>query len=73
MFSRVMFSSVTDHWSTPEDLFKYLDKEFNFNFDPCPINSLIDGLKISWGRVTFCNPPYGPAYVVSAENLRLPA
>lgn len=58
MFSRVMFSSATDHWSTPLDVFKTLDDEFHFDFDPCPLKSLIDGLNIQWGGVTFCNPPY---------------
>ncbi len=34
----VHFSSATDSWSTPAALFRELDKEFNFNFDPCPLD-----------------------------------
>lgn len=54
--------SKTDKWQTPTDLYKLLDDEFKFNFDPCPIdwNPLVnpDGLSIEWGSSTFCNPPY---------------
>lgn len=31
----VMYSSKTDQWETPETYFKELDKEFNFDLDPC--------------------------------------
>jgi hypothetical protein len=57
---KVHFSSITDNWSTPIDLYESLNKEFNFNFDPCPLseNPRIDGLTIEWGESTFCNPPY---------------
>lgn len=24
------------YWLTPPDLYKQLDEEFHFNFDPCP-------------------------------------
>lgn len=56
----VHFSSVTDNWKTPQDLYDDLDKEFGFNFDPCPLNENpdFDGLLIEWGSKTFCNPPY---------------
>ena len=27
-------------------------------FDPCPLNSEFDGLKIEWGEINFVNPPY---------------
>lgn len=33
--NKVHFSSSTDDWSTPEDFFNMLDKEFNFTLDPC--------------------------------------
>ena len=47
-----------DDWETPKDLYNELNKEFNFDFDPCPIKPNFDGLKICWGRSNFINPPY---------------
>lgn len=63
-----------DHWQTPPDLYKKLDDEFNFDFDPCPILAKItketDGLLIDWGKVNFVNPPYNrklkEAFVIRA-------
>ena len=40
------------------DLFEALDREFHFDFDPCPLNPEWDGLKIPWGRCSFVNPPF---------------
>lgn len=56
----VHFSSASDNWRTPADIYKTLDDEFNFNFDPCPLNESpeFDGLAIPWGSSTFVNPPY---------------
>lgn len=44
----------------PPDLYKKLDAEFHFDFDPCPLNSTFDGLdpSVKWGKVNFVNPPY---------------
>ena len=54
-----MFSSMTDEWNTPASLFKQLDKEFNFDSDPCPSKvPLKKGLKSEWGKRVFVNPPY---------------
>lgn len=42
-----------DHWKTPPDFYNELDKEFNFDFDPCPYEHDIkewDGLNVEWGR-----------------------
>jgi site-specific DNA-methyltransferase (adenine-specific) len=53
--------SKTDNWQTPKELYDSLNKEFNFDCDPCPINytnNSPDGLLIEWGKSTFCNPPY---------------
>ena len=66
----VLFSSASDVWATPQDLFDELNKEFGFNLDPCalPDNAKcekyftpeINGLSQCWGgNVVFCNPPYG--------------
>ena len=46
-------------WKTPESFYNELNKEFNFDFDPCPLNPNFDGLKIEWGKRNFVNPPYG--------------
>ena len=70
MNNDLMFSSKTDLWSTPIDFYNQLDKEFNFNLDPCAnednakcdnyFTELQDGLLQDWkGNVVFCNPPYG--------------
>lgn len=56
--NRVLFSSNSDHWETPAVVYEELNREFNFSFDPCPINSAVDGLKSSWSGSVFCNPPY---------------
>lgn len=70
MNTDVMFSSRTDNWATPTDLFNKLNEEFHFDLDPCAndenhkcdryFTKEQDGLKQNWGgsRV-FCNPPYG--------------
>lgn len=47
-----------DDWATPKELYDLLDKEFNFDFDPCPLNPNFDGLEIRWGEKNFVNPPY---------------
>lgn len=54
---RVHFSSITDNWSTPKEVYENLNKEFLFNFDPCPLGGT-NGLNVDWGTSTFCNPPY---------------
>lgn len=46
------------HWATPKDKYDEWNKEFNFNFDPCPLNSSFDGLLIDWKERNFVNPPY---------------
>jgi len=48
---------------TPSGLYDELNKEFDFDFDPCPLNPnyKIDGLEINWGKRVFVNPPYGKA------------
>ena len=48
----------SNHWKTPDDFYDKLDKEFNFDFDPCPGHSEFDGLKKEWGDSNFVNPPY---------------
>jgi phage N-6-adenine-methyltransferase len=49
-----------DNWKTPDDIYNKLNDEFNFNFDPCPLNPNpnFNGLILEWGSRTFVNPPY---------------
>lgn len=67
-----MFSSKSDEWETPQNLFNQLDKEFNFTLDPCSTKENHkckkyytieeDGLSKDWsGETVFVNPPYGRA------------
>lgn len=48
----------SDNWATPKELYNKLNAEFNFDFDPCPLNSIFDGLNCDWGKSNFINPPY---------------
>lgn len=69
MNTEVMFSSQTDLWATPQELFDKLNAEYHFTLDVCalPENAKceryftpdIDGLKQEWTGVCWCNPPYG--------------
>lgn len=67
-----MFSSTTDEWYTPIDFYNELNKEFNFNLDPCATDynhkcakyftKEDNGLLQNWGGYrVYCNPPYGRA------------
>ena len=67
-----------DHWKTPTEFFELLNKEFDFNFDPCPYQHNVDiwdGLKIDWGERNFINPPYSrhlkKAFVIKAVEQSL--
>jgi len=56
-----MPKSKTDKWVTPDYIYQPLNREFNFDFDPCPIDweeGMPDGLQIEWGLCNFVNPPY---------------
>jgi phage N-6-adenine-methyltransferase len=63
------FTSNTDLWETPQELFDKYDAVYHFETDVCalPENAKcsqfftpeIDGLKQEWTGVCWCNPPYG--------------
>ena len=53
-----LFSSRSDHWSTPAATYDALHAEFGFTFDPCPLMAQEDGRKVKWTGRVFCNPPY---------------
>ncbi len=55
---KVLFSSEHDNWGTPKELYDELNKEFGFDFDPCPLDSTFDGLLTTWKGSIFINPPY---------------
>ena len=66
----VHFSSETDQWGTPIDLFEELDRRWNFTLDVCAddTNNKVDryfsrednGLAQTWApEVCWMNPPYG--------------
>lgn len=65
----VHYSSEKDQWSTPQDFFNDLDKEFRFETDVCalPENTKCaryftpeqNGLAQEWTGTCWMNPPYG--------------
>ena len=60
----VHFLSQSVDWATPKGVYDELDREFHFDFDPCPLMAMdaIDywnGLTGDWKRSNFVNPPYG--------------
>lgn len=70
MKTETLFSSATDEWETPQDLFDQLNAEFHFTLDPCSTDQNAkcekhytreqDGLMQDWtGETVWCNPPYG--------------
>jgi len=68
--SAVHHSSATPEWSTPQDFFDKLNREFNFTLDPCATTENAkckyfftfeqNGLYQDWSmQRIFMNPPYG--------------
>lgn len=67
--SESLYSSKTDMWETPQELFDELDSEFHFDLDVCAIAENTkcnlfytpeqDGLIQPWYGTCWCNPPYG--------------
>ena len=56
MKCKVFLSKNTDEWATPKYIYdQAMEKGM---FDPCPLSSSVDGLKIEWGEINFVNPPY---------------
>lgn len=50
-----------DDWATPPFFYDKLNKQYNFDSDPCPFQHNLkhwDGLEIEWGKRNFINPPY---------------
>lgn len=57
MKSRVVFSSHSDEWRTPESVYNALNEEFSFDYDPCPLGDNLAFIQ-PWGKRCFVNPPY---------------
>jgi len=67
--NNIHFSSKSDNWSTPQELFDELNEEFGFTLDVCAnannhkvskyFSVIEDGLKQEWAGVCWMNPPYG--------------
>ena len=65
----VHFSSESDDWATPQELFDELNKVHHFTLDVCASESNAkcenyftketNGLEQDWNGVCWMNPPYG--------------
>jgi hypothetical protein len=54
-------SNGKHYWLTPPELMDAMQKEFAFDFDPCPFPKPdnFDGLTCEWGKSNYVNPPFG--------------
>jgi len=69
MLNNALFSSKSNSWETPQDLFDQLNREFGFTLDVAagPENAKCqkyfteedDAFKQDWTGIIWCNPPYG--------------
>ena len=48
------------YWITPPEVYRALNEEFRFDFDPCPYPRPEDfnGVAVPWGRSNYVNPPF---------------
>ena len=67
---KLMFSSKSNEWETPQEFFDKLNEKYKFTLDPCATHENHkcekyytiedDGLSKSWANeIVFINPPYG--------------
>jgi site-specific DNA-methyltransferase (adenine-specific) len=66
--NKILFSSASDEWGTPQNVFDYLNAKYNFTLDAaaseenakCENYFTIqdDALKQKWNGRVFLNPPY---------------
>jgi len=63
----------SDHYATPSKFYEKLHNEFNFDYDPCPLRSEVDGLLTEWKGNIYINPPYSnikPFLTKGIEEIR---
>jgi len=63
----------SDHYATPVKFYKKLNNEFQFNYDPCPLRSEVDGLLTEWKGIIYINPPYSniaPFLIKGIEEIK---
>lgn len=60
-FTKGNKSDGKHYWLTPPGLYDKLNKEFSFDFDPCPfpLPENFNGLHEDWGKSNYVNPPFG--------------
>lgn len=49
-----MLTSLNQNWRTPKKIYEELNKEFKFDYDPCPPpafrKGFFDGILNDWGK-----------------------
>ena len=66
----IHFSTESNEWETPQELYDELYEQYGFTLDPCATEKSAkcdkyytkedDGLSKDWsGEIVFMNPPYG--------------
>lgn len=81
MLTKGLFTSSTDNWATPTDLFNELNKTFHFTLDVCASRENAkcakfftkedDGLKQDWGGHYLVQPTLWPRnWQMGAKMLR---
>ena len=74
-----IYSSKSDEWATPQEIFDELDREFHFDLDPCATSSnrkcenfytlQENGLSHSWGVQSLLQSPIQRGGQVGREVL----
>ena len=58
MINKGMFTSKRQNWKTPKEIYDKLNSEFNFDYDPCLIETetihFKDMLGSNWGGKDIC-------------------
>ena len=80
MNNSVHYSSKSDEWETPDELFDDLNEEFEFDLDVCAnkrnakcklyYTEEDNALVLPWDGVSYMNPPYGRNIKAWVEKAR---